>query len=58
MISWRARLAWSRVQVLTVGSLLHRVIIPKETSLAKFRDEEVDDILEGARLDGVGLDNY
>lgn len=48
-------LAGLPIQVLTVGSLGHSIVIPEQASLAKLGNKEINDILEGAGLDCVCL---
>lgn len=55
VLGQRAALALLAVEVLPVGSLLDGVVVPEETPPAKFRDEKLDDVFEGAGFDGVGL---
>lgn len=55
MISRRAALPFLAVDVFAVRSLLDSVVIPEEASLTEFRDQQVDDILEGAGFDSICL---
>lgn len=56
MISRRAALPFLAVDVFAVRSLLDSVVIPEEASLTEFRDQQVNDILEGAGFDSICLD--
>jgi hypothetical protein len=49
------RLAGQRVKILTVSSLGNGIVIPEQTALAQLGNEQIDNLLEGAGLDGVCL---
>lgn len=55
MVSRRTRLAWPGKEVLSICSLLNSIVIPEETTTTQLREEEVDDLLEGLRLDYICL---
>lgn len=55
MISRRPRLSLLAIYILPIRSLGHGVVIVEETSPTEFREEQVDDVLECTRFDGVGL---
>ena len=54
MVLRRPRLALFCIQILSVRASRHGIVVLEEISLAKFRDEKFNDVLEGSGFYGVG----
>lgn len=46
MVSRRPRLPFLPVEILPKCPLLDGVVVPEESTLTEFRDEEIDDVFE------------
>lgn len=55
MISRRPRLSLLAIHILPIRPLGHSIVLMEESSPAQFGDEQVDNVLECAGFDGVGL---
>lgn len=56
MVLARSGLARRPVDVLAVRASRHSIVVPEEPTTTQLREQQVDDVFEGAGFDGVGLD--